>query len=107
MPTINKLNKNYNRNRNTEKRKLRMKVYQSEKWKDIKNAHLMQYPICEICNKELAEDVHHISTFLINNSIDIEKAFDYDNLMSVCKRCHGKLHNKNNKNINSNNNEKI
>lgn len=92
MPTINKPKKNYNKNRNTEKRKLRMKIYQSEKWKDIKNAHLMQYPICQICEKELAEDVHHISTFLVDNSIDIEKAFDYDNLLSVCKKCHGKIH---------------
>lgn len=94
MPTINRLNKKYNnnQNRNTEKRKLRMKVYQSEKWKEIKNAHLMQYPICEICNKELAEDVHHISSFLIDGNIDIEKAFDLDNLLSVCKKCHGKLH---------------
>ena len=93
MPTINRLPKKENiKNKNTEKRKLRMKIYQSEKWKDIKNAHLMEYPICEICNKELAEDVHHISTFLVNNSIDIELAFDYDNLLSVCKKCHGKIH---------------
>lgn len=98
MPIINRLNrKDYSRNRNTEKRKLRMKVYQSKKWNDIKNAHLMQYPVCEICNKELAEDVHHIETFLIDNSIDLDKAFDPDNLLSVCKTCHGKLHN--NKNI--------
>lgn len=93
MPTINRLPKKENiKNMNTEKRKIRMKIYQSEKWKGIKNAHLMQYPLCQICEKELAEDVHHISTFLVDNSIDIEKAFDPDNLMSVCKKCHGKIH---------------
>lgn len=93
MPTINRLSKKSNdKNRNTEKRKLRMKVYQSEKWKDIKNAHLMQYPICQICEKELAEDVHHIQSFMVDSNIDIEKAFDYDNLLSVCKKCHGKIH---------------
>lgn len=95
MPTINKPKKNYNKNRNTEKRKLRMKVYQSKRWNDIKNAHLMQYPVCQVCNKELAEDVHHIVTFLIDNSIDLDKAYNPDNLMSVCKSCHGKLHSSN------------
>lgn len=102
MPTINRQYRNNNRNKNTINRKLRMKVYQSEKWKNIKNAHLMEYPICEICGKELAEDVHHIKTFLVNNSIDIEKAYDPDNLLSICKKCHGKLHSKKNKNINNN-----
>lgn len=93
MPTINRLNnKKNNYNRNTEKRKLRMKVYQSEKWKGIKNAHLMQYPLCQICEKELAEDVHHIQSFMTNLGIDIEKAFDTSNLLSVCKKCHGKIH---------------
>lgn len=98
MPTINRLSKKSNdKNRNTEKRKLRMKVYQSEKWKDIKNAHLMQYPICQICEKELAEDVHHIQSFMTNSGIDIEKAFDPSNLLSVCKKCHGKIHSPKNK----------
>lgn len=105
MPYINKTKKKYNRNKNTEKRKLRMKVYQSQKWKDIKNAHLMQYPICQICNKELAEDVHHIQTFLIDNDIDLKKAFDSDNLLSVCKSCHGKLHSKKEKHNNNNTNK--
>ncbi len=43
-----------------------------------------------------AEDIHHIISFM---SMDDPQqrlflAYDYDNLMSICKQCHQAVHNK-------------
>lgn len=40
-----------------------------------------------------AEDVHHIDSFLNYSGSDrLWKAYDFSNLMSVCKKCHGLIH---------------
>jgi len=44
------------------------------------------YPIigiCELCNKEKAEDRHHIDINILNN--------DRNNILFVCKKCHAKI----------------
>lgn len=42
-----------------------------------------------------AEDIHHIVSFMsTNDSVERKRlAYDYDNLMSLCKQCHQNIHN--------------
>lgn len=42
-----------------------------------------------------AEDVHHIVSFMstADPSKRLALAYDYDNLMSLCKVCHQRIHN--------------
>ena len=43
-----------------------------------------------------AEDIHHISSFMSTDD-PVQRnqlAYDYDNLMSLCKKCHQAAHNK-------------
>ncbi|WP_278723598.1 HNH endonuclease [Bacteroides finegoldii] len=43
-----------------------------------------------------AEDIHHIISFMSTDD-PVQRAFlayDYDNLMSLCKKCHQAAHNK-------------
>jgi len=66
----------------------RNKFYQATEWRLLRRTKLTHNPYCEECLKsgvnELATEVHHI--------IDIEKdptqCLKYDNLMSLCRRCH-------------------
>ena len=49
--------------------------------------------MCEKRGKVVeAEDVHHIKGFVVNGKIDEERAYNINNLMSLCKKCHGELH---------------
>lgn len=75
----------------------RQQVYQSLRWKQLREAKLMSQPLCEVCLAEgrvtPAEDVHHIDSFLnYSGTLRLWKAFGYANLMSVCKECHGLIH---------------
>ena len=75
----------------------RQQIYQSIKWKKLREAKLMEQPLCEVCLAKgiitPAEDVHHKDSFLnYNGTLRLWKAFDYSNLMSVCKGCHGQIH---------------
>lgn len=58
-------------------------------------------PLCEICMRmepqviRPAEDVHHIVSFMSTND-PLKRnmlAFDYNNLQSLCKECHQRIHN--------------
>ena len=98
MPTINKLkrhNKPHNDNRkNDNDRKIRQSYYQTTKWKKLRAAKLQEHPLCELCNKELAEDVHHIISFM---SVPDEMGrmtlfYDPANLKKKKKKCHNKIH---------------
>lgn len=58
----------------------------------------MNNPICEVCESQgitkATEDIHHIVSFVgvKNEEVKYELAYDYDNLLSVCRTCHSKLH---------------
>jgi 5-methylcytosine-specific restriction protein A len=84
----------------------RQQIYQTPKWKKLREAKLMQQPLCEVCLSKgkvtPAEDVHHIDSFLnYNGTLRLWKAFDFANLMSVCKECHGLIHSDKIKVVNS------
>lgn len=80
-----------------ESRKERQEIYQSKQWKSLRQSYLMQHPLCEVClTKGLvtpAIDVHHKDSFSNYEGLKrLEAAYDYSNLMAVCKKCHAWLH---------------
>lgn len=94
MPTLKKARKEPIRQVNKENR---YQIYQSAKWKKLRSAKLMSQPLCEIClEKGLvtpAIDVHHKDSFTnYSGAMRLYKAYSFDNLLSVCKKCHSELH---------------
>ena len=67
-------------------------IYQDKRWKKLRGQKLRQNPLCERCECEnrvkLADEVHHIVPLQEN----IDLAFDYNNLQSVCLLCHKIIH---------------
>lgn len=98
MPTINKPKKKPRKN-NGQYDAERRKVYNSERWRKLRAWKFACSPLCEICLSKgaitPAEDIHHIVSFMSTNDPDqrIFLAYDYDNLMSLCKKCHQRIHN--------------
>lgn len=101
MPTINKGGtRRYNpkREANDLDRKKRQKIYQNPLWKRLRDAHLREHPLCEVCQLEgkitLAEHCHHLRSFTEGrNELEMKTlAFDPHNLISVCPQCHNRLH---------------
>jgi len=72
-------------------------VYNTTAWKKLRINYLSLHPVCEMCNKSLAIDVHHkteISTG--KNKTEMQQiGFDANNLMALCRNCHKEIHNKN------------
>jgi 5-methylcytosine-specific restriction protein A len=98
MPTINKPKKRKN-NKDNQHDAERRRIYNSERWRKLRKLKFSYNPLCELCQKEgiviSAEDIHHIISFM--SADDIEQryhlAYDFDNLLSLCKVCHQRLHN--------------
>lgn len=99
MPTIYKPQKPQKKNDNFYDAE-RRKIYNTERWRRLRAWKFACNPLCEICLKDdkivPAEDVHHIVSFMSTDDIAKRNflAYDYDNLMSLCKQCHQKVHNK-------------
>ena len=75
----------------------RRKVYQTERWKRLRLGKLHSHPTCEICDARgiisLAVDVHHADSVTnYDGEMLLYKAYDADNLVSLCKECHSWLH---------------
>lgn len=96
MPTIKK-----NKNKSTYIRHgkallIWSTIYNTAKWRKMRESYLMYHPICEKCNKNAAIEVHHItpiSTAKDENEMK-DLGFNYSNLMALCQSCHHELHNK-------------
>ena len=77
----------------------RRKIYQSQRWRMLRLAKLSDEPLCEMCKEKgiikPAIDVHHIISFMSTDDEVKRKAlaYDYENLMSICKECHQLVHN--------------
>ena len=99
MPYLKKPAKQKNRHINREDRR---KIYDTSQWRKLRSAYLQQHPLCELCQREdkvvPAVDVHHIISFMSTNDHLKRKCIAYnpDNLMSLCKECHQKIHNEKN-----------
>lgn len=59
-------------------------LYNKSRWKRFSAIYRKEYPFCVKCGK-LADDVDHIQPL-----VDGGDPYDYDNLQSLCKKCHGK-----------------
>ncbi len=65
-----------------------MSNYKKHLWSLISKYILLKYPICQKCNRAESEVVHHIIKQSVSNALK----FDEDNLVSLCNKCHNKLH---------------
>lgn len=72
--------------------------YNTSAWRNLRNYYIKRHPLCEECMKngkvKAAEEVHHIKEFL-RGKTDEERYLlltDESNLMSVCRKCHIKIH---------------
>ena len=58
-------------------------------WKRIRDRHIAEHPLCEVCKKQgritPAEEVHHIKPLSQGGT------HDDSNLMSLCKECHSRI----------------
>lgn len=74
------------------------KYYNSHYWRNLRNSYIINHPLCEECLRNdrvtPAIEVHHKKEFLrgINDEERWSLLLDSNNLMSVCKKCHTKLH---------------
>ena len=98
MPTINLPQKKIKEKQHnpTDNRKLRMEAYNNTQWKKLRLNYLKNNPLCECCLQDgkvtPATDVHHKKSPFKNGTINYQHLLDYDNLMSLCKNCHGNIH---------------
>lgn len=99
MPTINKPKRNSGcKYKKQKKQGYIQKLYNNSKWVKLRNAHLMQNPLCANCEKlgkvTLATEVHHKHIISDGkNELEMETlAYDPNNLMSVCHECHQAMH---------------
>lgn len=98
MPTIYKPKKKQTKNGNQYDAE-RRKIYSSERWRRLRAWKFACDPLCELCLREdktvPAEDIHHVVSFMSTDDLQqrIHLAYNYDNLMSLCKQCHQRVHN--------------
>jgi 5-methylcytosine-specific restriction protein A len=61
--------------------------YQSKPWRDLRNWHIKQHPLCEACKSVgqfvAGEVVDHIKPISKGGAM-----LDYNNLQTLCKTCH-------------------
>ena len=72
--------------------------YYNAKWSRLRDAHLMLHPLCENCllNGKItsATEVHH-KQIILSGKTDADRyalTLDSNNIMSVCKDCHTRMH---------------
>lgn len=75
-----------------------IKMIKSYHWQQLRDRKIKSQPLCQRClegnRTTAATEVHHIVP--VETAVSFEQMqrlmFDYNNLMSVCKLCHTKLH---------------
>lgn len=71
------------------------KLIHSRKWKEVRDIKIQMNPLCEICGKELSQEVHHIQpleNYTNNYPLMEQMAYDINNLQSLCHQCHKNIH---------------
>ena len=74
-------------------------IYNSREWQELRIAKLRSQPLCERCLSQgryvSAHPVHHIIPIeTAHNMADMKRlAFDFNNLQSLCDKCHDDIHN--------------
>jgi len=99
MPSIVKPKKKTSsakKNEHTDPRELRRKAYNNTTWRKLRDLYLHEHPLCERCLEvgkiTPAEDIHHKKSPFQKGEINYYLLLDKENLMSVCKQCHGEIH---------------
>lgn len=99
MPTINRGKKVNNYVKHDKAKDIYKYVYNTSRWRKLREAYLMLHPLCEICEKDgkvnEATEVHHITPIsYANDELEMkELGYNPNNLMALCEECHHKLHN--------------
>ena len=65
-------------------------VYKSARWQRMTRQLRRSKPVCQRCHNDIATECHHI----VPLSVAPARAFDPDNVIPVCMRCHKSLHHK-------------
>ena len=97
-PTINKLPKKPQQQQRpvSDAKSIRAIAYNSAQWRKMRDTYMHEHPICEDCLKKgkvtPATDIHHIRSPFRGGEINWTLLLDYNNLMSLCKECHGLRH---------------
>ena len=92
--------------KNQQQAKDKATIYNSREWKQLTILKKRANPLCEQCIKDgeaigipggyvkSAECVHHIIPIETARTKDEMRrlAFDWNNLMSLCKSCHARIH---------------
>lgn len=95
MPTLNKPKR-----KTSNKNPIIKGIYNNTNWVKLRKAYLMEHPLCENCLKqgltEVAVEVHHLTPISKGQDVLAMKdlAYNYNNLMSLCSKCHHDIHNK-------------
>jgi 5-methylcytosine-specific restriction protein A len=92
MPTL--VRKQANATHNVEdSRRERQKIYNTQRWVNLRKFILMNNPVCQRCNARMSEHVHHIDSFMNYSGHErIAVAYNSDNLMALCEACHKEMH---------------
>jgi hypothetical protein len=70
------------------------RIIHGKEWRRVSKLYKAAHPLCEECEKWPATAVHHrrpLETFT-NFGDMLAAAYDWQNLESVCQKCHDKLH---------------
>ena len=98
MPTINKLpkKKKSTKHSNTDRRELRKSAYNTTVWRKLRMSYMKEHPVCEECIKNgkvtAADSIHHKKSPFKGNEVNWNLFLDPDNLESICRECHAKVH---------------
>jgi 5-methylcytosine-specific restriction protein A len=75
---------------------LRQTAYQNTAWRKERDNYLREHPLCEKCLEKgkitPAQDIHHKKSPFKNGEINWNLLYDVNNLMALCKECHGNIH---------------
>lgn len=80
------------------KYKIYTQLINSWTWQQLRHRKFVNNPICEMCASEgrvtPTEEVHHVKP--VESGRDEAEmrrlAYDYNNLQSLCKACHARVH---------------
>ena len=76
------------KDRFSEKYQKACEIRSSDRWKKLSKMIKSHYPVCSWCQKKLTFEVHHIKP--VSDFPDL--AFNVDNLLPLCTKCHDMLH---------------
>ena len=62
----------------------RSTFYNSPRWRKLRKRYLSKHPVCQECEREFSNTVHHVEARLDHPSL----AFAWSNLKAMCGPCH-------------------